>query len=288
MQVSTTTTAEPLNMYNNINNIVLNPIVFAIILLVIIVYIIFFISLGNNGDSSVSTNNGEKSQKLFGSIIIGILIILVIINAFQYFFSINVTAHLKKFFTNTPEIDITVNEPPTKADRTLQKQQANPQVFNIPGNYYNYENAKALCSAYGSTLATYDQVEDVYKNGGEWCNYGWSEGQMALFPTQQSTFNNLQQIPKHEHDCGRPGINGGYIANPNVRFGVNCYGVKPTMTQEEENLMNTIPPYPETAEDIAFQKRVDFWKTEIDNILVSPFNHSNWYTTSNNNNNKNQ
>jgi len=280
MQVSTTTTADPLNMYNNINNIVLNPIIFAIILLVIIVYIIFFISLGNNGESN---DTGEKVQKSFGFVIIGILIVLVIINALQYFFSINVTANLKNFLTPLPEIDITVEDPSATSGSSLRKQkQPNPQVFNIPGNYYNYENAKALCSAYGSKLASYAQVEDVYKNGGEWCNYGWSEGQMALFPTQQTTFNNLQQIPKHEHDCGRPGINGGYIANPNVRFGVNCYGVKPTMTQEEENLMNTIPPYPETAEDIAFQKRVDFWKTEIDNILVSPFNHSNWdYTNSN-------
>ena len=31
----------------------------------------------------------------------------------------------------------------------------------------------------------------------------------------------LQKIKGHEHDCGRPGINGGYIDNPNVRFGVN-------------------------------------------------------------------
>lgn len=283
MQVSSTTTADPLNMYNNINNIVLNPIVFAIILLVIIVYIIFFISLGNNGDSSLSTDNGEKAQKSFGFVIIGILIVLIIINALQYFFSINVTANLKNLFTPLPEIDITVDKPSAMEGRPLQRRkQSEAQVFNIPGNYYNYENAKALCSAYGSKLATYNQIEDVYKNGGEWCNYGWSEGQMALFPTQQSTFNNLQQIPKHEHDCGRPGINGGYIANPNVRFGVNCYGVKPNMTQEEENLMNTIPPYPETAEDIAFQKRVDFWKTEIDNILVSPFNHSSWDTSNNN------
>lgn len=283
MQVSTTTTADPLNMYNNINNIVLNPIIFSIILLVIIVYIIFFISLGNNGDSN---DPGEKVQKSFGFVIIGILIVLIIINALQYFFSINVSANLKNFLTPLPEIDITVEEPSANTDSSLQKRKQNqptPQVFNIPGNYYNYENAKALCSAYGSKLASYSQVEDVYKNGGEWCNYGWSEGQMALFPTQQSTFNNLQQIPKHEHDCGRPGINGGYIANPNVRFGVNCYGVKPTITQEEENLMNTIPPYPETAEDLAFQKRVDFWKTEIDNILVSPFNHSNWDTTASNN-----
>ena len=38
--------------------------------------------------------------------------------------------------------------------------------------------------------------------------------QMALYPTQKKTYNKLQTIKGHEHDCGRPGINGGYIANP--------------------------------------------------------------------------
>ena len=116
------------------------------------------------------------------------------------------------------------------------------QVFNIPGNYYNYDNAKAVCTAYGSKLATYQQIEDSYKNGGEWCNYGWSEGQNALFPTQQKTFDNLQGIKGHEHDCGRPGINGGYIANPQVKFGVNCYGNKPKINKQEEELMKTVSP----------------------------------------------
>ena len=99
---------------------------------------------------------------------------------------------------------------------------------------------------------------------------------MALFPTQQKTFDNLQKIKGHENDCGRPGVNGGFMANPNIRFGVNCYGNKPKITQEEEDLMKTATPYPETIQDIAFQKRVDFWKDKVDQILVSPFNYDTW------------
>ena len=150
------------------------------------------------------------------------------------------------------------------------------QVFNIPGNYYNYDNANAICTSYGASLATYKQIEDAYKNGGEWCNYGWSEGQHAYFPTQQKTFDNLQKIQGHEHDCGRPGVNGGFIDNPQVKFGVNCYGHKPKITDEEEELMKTSSPYPQTKEDVAFQKRVDFWKEKVDQILVSPFNQDSW------------
>ena len=32
---------------------------------------------------------------------------------------------------------------------------------------------------------------------------------------------------KSVNNCGRPGVNGGYFDNPNIKFGVNCYGQKP-------------------------------------------------------------
>ena len=275
--INTTTTTDPVNMYNYLNAYILNPVVFIIILLIIVAYYVFSSSLGN-GDSSVSSDSGSN---IMGIIIICILIVLIVINAFQYFFSINVTAYVKGLFTPNAEIDIVVDQ--TTYDSPLQPQPSTvpeikfkKQVFNIPGNYYDYENAKAICQAYGSDLATYDQIEKSYNNGAEWCNYGWSANQLALFPTQKQTYDNLQTIPGHENDCGRTGINGGYIANKKIKFGVNCYGNKPKITQEEENLMNTSTPYPQTAKDIAFQKRVDFWRNKVDDILVSPFNNDSW------------
>jgi len=210
-----------------------------------------------------------------GGIIIVVLVVLILINAAQYFFSVNVTAYVKGLLTPTTQVDVVVDQPAYQP-APVPEIKFRKQVFNIPGNYYNYENAKALCTAYGAKLANYQQVEDTYKNGGEWCNYGWSEGQMALFPTQQKTFDNLQKIKGHEHDCGRPGVNGGYIANPGVKFGVNCYGHKPKISEEEDELMKTATPYPETVQDLAFQKRVDFWKNKADEILVSPFNYDRW------------
>ena len=276
MEVNTTTTTDPVNYYNKFNNFILNPIVFIIIILVIVAYFAFSSSLGNSENSGFNSITGNDSGgKFMGIIIVAILVILIIVNAFQYFFSISVTAYLTDLFTNKPKIDIVVDQsayqPAPVPEIRFKK-----QVFNIPGNYYNYTNAKALCQAYGANLATYKQIEDSYKSGAEWCNYGWSDGQMALFPTQQKTFDNLQNIKGHENDCGRPGINGGYMVNPQLRFGVNCYGNKPKITSEEEELMKTTTPYPETAEDIAFQKRVDFWKNKVDDILVSPFNYNTW------------
>jgi hypothetical protein len=292
--VSTTTTTDPVNMYDYLNNFMLNPMVFVIILLIIITYYVFSSSLGlGNSGFSVSNSgsnfNSGSGSGIITTIIIIILILLILVNAFQYFFSISLTAYIKGLFTPETQVDIVVDNT-TKTGTTeitetteekiessdFSKLKLKKQVFNIPGNYYNYDNAKALCKAYDADLATYDQIENAYNNGAEWCNYGWSANQMALFPTQKQTYNTLQTIPGHENDCGRPGINGGYMANPRIRFGVNCYGYKPKITEKEEELMKTATPYPETREDKIFQKKVDFWKDNIDKILISPFNYNIW------------
>ena len=282
MEVNTTTTTDPVNYYNNFNNFITNPIVFIIVVLIIVAYFAFSSSLGNsdsNGFKSI-TSDDSSGEQIMGIIIVVVLVILIIINGVQYFFSISVTAYLTDLFTNRPKIDIVVETFDGTNDvislSPVPEIKYKKQVFNIPGNYYNYTNAKALCQAYGANLATYQQIEDSYRNGGEWCNYGWSDGQMALFPTQQKTFDNLQKIKGHENDCGRPGVNGGYMINPKLRFGVNCYGNKPKITDEEEELMKYTTPYAETAEDIAFQKRVEFWKNKVGQILVSPFNYNTW------------
>ena len=268
--VNTTSTTDPVNMYNYLNSYILNPVVF-IILLVILAYYGFSASLGN--ESSILGES--QGSNIVGVIIVIILVVLIIMNAFQYFFSINITAYIQGLFTPKTTVDIVVDqskyEPAPVPEIKFKK-----QVFNIPGNYYDYENAKAICKAYGADLASYDQIEKAYNNGAEWCNYGWSANQLALFPTQKQTYDNLQKTPGHENDCGRTGVNGGYMANPNIKFGVNCYGYKPKITNEEDELMKTATPYPESAKDIAFQKRVDYWKNKVDEILVSPFNYSTW------------
>ena len=271
--VNTTTTTDPVNMYNYLNMYLMNPMIFVIIILIVVAYYAFSSSLGtgNQGTTGTDSNGGG----VFGAIIIAVLVVLILVNALQYFFSINVTAYIQGLFSPKTTVDIVVDQS-TYQPAPVPEIKFKKQVFNIPGNYYTYDNAKALCSAYGAELASYDQIEKAYNNGAEWCNYGWSANQLALFPTQQKTYNTLQTIAGHGNDCGRPGINGGYIANPNVKFGVNCYGNKPKITSEEEELMKTASPYPETPQDIAFQKKVDFMKNNLDQILVSPFNHNTW------------
>lgn len=153
------------------------------------------------------------------------------------------------------------------------------EVFNISNNLYTYEDAQNICSAYGAKLATYDEIEDAYNKGGEWCNYGWSEGQMAYFPTQKSTWNTLQKSERHKNNCGRPGVNGGYMANPNIKFGVNCFGKKPVPNDADKARLDAqqIQLAPLTPEEVAINEKVKYWKDNADKLLVvNSYNRKKW------------
>ena len=290
-------------LYGSMNSTLTNknPLVLGALSLIIIFYFIVFTYLGYTVSYS-SDQQESNGMRVIEIVMWGLIVFLVLINGIQYFFKIDVKAAVKNLFHGTPEVDIEI-QPESKliakggkggkgvtdALKGLEKDIENDfgigggggsrgggEVFNIPGNEYTYTDAKALCKAYGSTVATYNQIEDAYKGGAEWCNYGWSANQLALFPTQKTTWNNLQKIEGHKHDCGRPGINGGFIKNPNVRFGVNCFGNKPDITEEEQTLMNSTTPYPLTQEDRKINSLVKKFKNNISSILVSPFNYSNW------------
>ena len=269
--------------YDYINNLISNPTVILISVIIMIIYIIVFMSLGQSNsystdDFDYNSNSNSSSSTLY-VILVAFFIILIVVNGLQYFFGIDIVATIRNFFT---EVDIVVDSSVVDSSRIDASNAAVPelllkkQVFNIPGNDYVYPDAKALCSAYGARLATYKEVEESYNEGGEWCNYGWSDGQMALFPTQQKTFDGLQKIEGHENDCGRPGVNGGYMANPALKFGVNCFGYKPRINSTEEELMANEPLYPKTLKDVAMENRVNYWKDKLSTILVSPFNSSSW------------
>jgi|UniRef100_A0A6C0CKQ4 hypothetical protein len=271
------------NTNNNNNNDYLNGINLGIpsILLfavVLVLFIVLFSSLGKKGNDSGVSEGTNGSSKALTIILGGVLVVVVLLNGLQYFFNINLTARLDDLFSDSPSIDLTVEQPapPMEEVAPVPEIKLKPQVFHVPGNKYTFDNADAICQAYGSKLANYDQIENAYKNGAEWCSYGWSEGQMAYFPTQKKTFDYLQGVEGHENDCGRPGINGGYIANPNVRFGINCYGYKPKITEQEQEVMNNTPLYPRTLADKEQEKRVDFWRGKIPEILVAPFNKNVW------------
>ena len=255
----------------------INPVMILILGAIILIYIVLFSSLGKKTESFDTQDS--KSTKIIEIILFGMFVALILLNGVQYFFNINLSAKITDLFTSEPQIDIIVQDETTDdIDNVapIPEIKFKKQVFHVPGNKYNYKNAKALCKAYGSRLANYNEIENAYKNGAEWCSYGWSYDQMALFPTQKKTWKYLQTVEGHENDCGRPGINGGYIGNENVRFGVNCFGYKPKRTEEEAELMELNSIYPKSAKDAAQDKRVDYWRNKINEIIVAPFNRNVW------------
>ena len=251
---------------------------FFLLITIVIIYLIFLPPLGNKLGSSGIGNNlgtGDSQYNFLNVLFYSLLVCLILLNGLMYFFNINLKTSLSDLFSEQPKIDITYFDENNKNEESKIPEEKK-QVFHISGNVYDFDNAKALCKAYDSRLASYDEVEQAYQEGGEWCSYGWSENQLALFPTQQDTYNKLQEIEGHEHDCGRTGINGGFIANPNVRFGVNCFGKKPEITQEELDRMEDTPIYPRSMQDIKQEKRIDYWKNKLSEILIAPFNKEVW------------
>ena len=221
------------------------------------------------------------SIMLIETIAIVLFVIILIVDFFKYFLKIDLLDLIIGSLTDwIKRIEPTPSPSPTSLSITEEdiKKQGN-EVFNIRNNLYTYDEAKSVCSLYGAQLADYDQIEQAYNDGGEWCNYGWSEGQMALFPTQKGTWNKLQKTDRAKNACGRPGINGGFIKNKNVRFGVNCYGKKPKPNDNEKNLMNANieETYPESAKDKALRKKTEIWKKFSDKFLIlNSFNKKEW------------
>ena len=151
------------------------------------------------------------------------------------------------------------------------------EVFNVSRNIYSFADAEPLCKAFGAELATYDQVKDAYEKGADWCNYGWVKGQTAVYPTQKETWNKLQAGPEDQRgSCGVPGLNGGYFDNPEMRFGVNCFGPKPEQSQHDATDAATgIPMSPEALE---VNRKVAEFRTEAPSLGIMPFNHEKWST----------
>jgi hypothetical protein len=260
-----------------VNGVSANPTIIIVVIVVIICYYALFASLGTSTSSTISASSSPNEFFFIEILLWSVFIILILLNGMSYFFNFDITAGIKNILSAQPEIDIVVDGGDTiQPSNEVPEMTKVKQVFHVPGNNYTYEDSKAICTAYGGQLATYKDMESAYAKGSDWCSYGWSEDQMALFPTQYEKWEKLRKIEGHENDCGRPGINGGYIANPNVRFGVNCFGYKPLMNEKESKLMNTTTMYPKTAKEIAFDKKVDYWKGKISEIIVSPFNNRNW------------
>ena len=227
------------------------------------------------------------------SFVLLVSVILILL----YFFNQQVNDGMNKIITSMRTAFGLENQPPPPADpmtpftepppdigdsnspsnSVVEKilPQGGAQVFNVSKNTFTYYDAEPLCKALGAELATYDQVKQSWEQGADWCNYGWVKGQMAVYPTQKDTYEKLQAGPEDQRmACGNPGLNGGFFDNPEMKFGVNCYGQKPS--QSAHDATEVAKGTPQSPDVLQFNKKVAHFKSEADNIGVMPFSTNKW------------
>lgn len=251
---------------------------------------------GNMGNSLSAVGNTVSNTTggilPGGMIIVGVLGLIVIVVVFVFYDKIkDWSEDVINFIKSGGKMETPETPPPpppvVTAPPTNVEQPATPagaveailpgkkEVFNVSSNRFTYGDAEPLCRALGAELATYDQVKAAFDSGADWCNYGWTKGQLALFPTQKETYEKMQAGPEGQRNaCGKPGLNGGHFDNPEMRFGVNCYGNKPA--QSAHDASKTTKGAPISPDALAYDKLVAKFKSESDNIGIMPFNEEHW------------
>jgi hypothetical protein len=248
-----------------------------LLVFVIFIYIIMFSILHKN-------NETPSSWIMVIEVILWITLIIIIIVNIKWLNDkdFNIKAEINDLF-NDKLTDLNIfamdnehdHKPKKPAIQKIQDVSCNKlddgEVFHVESNEYSYDDAKGVCELLGSRLATYEEVERAYQNGANWCSYGWSDEQLALFPIQKSLYNELKTIPGHQHDCGRPGVNGGYIEDSQTKFGINCYGKKPYMTDKDAEFMKNYTYTPTMSPED--QSKIN---DTVNNILLAPFSKDKW------------
>ncbi len=233
--------------------------------------------------ASLASDAGVGSSVLWTllSIMIGVVVFFGLLAVLGRLGGVDISAAIRRGVGSTPGLyDVTLSQASAPPADPVAPQPAgsDSQVFQVGNGNLTYVEARGACQAEGAKLATYSQLEDAYNNGAEWCSYGWSEGQLALFPTQQATYDRLQKgCTGDQNSCGRPGINGGYIANPNVRFAANCYGSKPKPTKaEKRTLDDNVGSSPQDSEAA---RLAQLFRAADKHFKVRPFAPGEWSET---------
>ena len=203
-------------------------------------------------------------------VLIIIILILVVILMLAYYFRPKSTKKITKDPVQQIQQDLYNLEDDIELPETKCLAKGD-QVFNVGNNLFTYDEAKNVCKSFDGELASLKQVMDSYKDGADWCNYGWIKGQMAVFPTQQVTFDEKQRAPYSERlECGLPGVNGGYFENGKFLFGATCYGKKPSKKagHEDDGLINKLVS---ANNHKAYEKLKN-----VEDLDILPFNKERW------------
>ena len=222
-------------------------------------------NLYNNRKINMSFNKLHNKNNIF--LLITLLIMVAIIYILVKHF--NISFNLIVFYNWILGVEKNMLHSIEEEEEVINSNEYSVnQVFNISQNKFTFSDAKLLCKSFGTELATLNQVLDAYKHGANWCNMGWTQDQLATYPIQQGYWEKLQESGSDR--CGFPGVNGGYYKNPNLKFGVNCYGKKPGPKNNERIKLGYINNYSED------ETKIVKFKHNINRFKVLPFNDGKW------------
>ena len=166
---------------------------------------------------------------------------------------------------------LSMNPVTTQASQLTVSNPNLKQVFNIKENIYTLDDAGGVCGALGADVASINQLIDAHKNGADWCNVGWTSDGLAAYPIQYSTWKTLQDNePNKRNICGDVGINLARN-DPNLLYGVNCYGVKPE-PKGNEKVKETVV----SDKQAALNAKIAQFRKNMNAIGVGPFNINSW------------
>ena len=246
----------------------------------------------NTSKSNSNMNSSKKGGLDITKILIICFVILVILFVIyvgvNYYNYSNIQCFEKRsfkdyLFSTNKEVCLVYEKPIPKPIIKVEKPKTTEkmggffekdQVFHISNQDYSYEQSKCKCSSYGARLATKNEVTNAYNNGANWCSYGWTEGQNAFYPVQKCYYDSLMEedefLENSDKYCGKPGLNGGYFSNPELRFGVNCYGKKP-----EGQVIKPKSAYCGPKEFCKMNKNSSA-NQKLSTDVISPFNDTQW------------
>ena len=226
--------------------------------------------------SSTQLNIGGSGPKKILMLVLGTLVLLIVVYLLVFTVKYMITdCYSKRSYLdyilgfNFSNVCVSQYPPASYKERKIEDEK---EVFHVGHQVLTYKQAGCKCAAYGARLATKNEVIKAYNKGANWCTYGWTEGQNAFFPVQKCYWDDLQEDPdpRKRKSCGHPGINGGFFANPLLKFGANCYGVKPKGSV-------AIPKKPFCEEKDFCDKKVnESASKEDEQDRIAPFNKTQW------------
>jgi len=250
-----------------------------------------YLSFSNkSSNSNLKLNNNKSSFNILKIVYIALIILIILICLYvgvSYYNYSQIDCYQKKnfmdyLFSTDKNVCLLFDKPipkpivkvpkevSPKSGSFLQKK----EVFHIANQDYSYDQSKCKCASYGGRLATKNEVINAYNNGANWCSYGWTEGQNAFYPVQKCYHDSIMEeddfLENSDKYCGKPGMNGGYFSNPQLKFGVNCYGVKPKGTVIKEK-----SPYCPPQNFCQLNKNSNASK-KLSSDEIVPFNNDKW------------